>query len=77
MRSLLLFCVGLSMALALTAGTAWGEPASLTGLEPENQLTADRLASWVLEANPGLAAVQAAAEAAAYRIDPAGPLHRG
>ncbi len=74
MRSLLLFCVGLSMALALTAGTAWGEPASLTGLEPENQLTADRLASWVLEANPGLAAVQAAAEAAAYRIDPAGAL---
>ncbi|MCH9670540.1 MAG: TolC family protein [Gammaproteobacteria bacterium] len=37
-------------------------------------LTADSLASWVLEANPGLAAIEAAAEAAAYRVDPAGSL---
>ena len=37
-------------------------------------MTADDLVSQVLEANPGLAAIEAAAEAAAYRIEPAGSL---
>jgi outer membrane protein TolC len=37
-------------------------------------MTADNLASWVLEANPGLAAIEAAAEAAAHRIEPEGSL---
>jgi outer membrane protein TolC len=37
-------------------------------------MTAEDLVSSVLEANPGLAAIEAAAEAAAYRIEPAGSL---
>lgn len=35
---------------------------------------AEQLAAWVLDANPGLAAIQAAADASSYRIDPAGSL---
>lgn len=64
------------MALSLATGSASGDPAfeKHAGFNPENQLTADGLAAWVLEANPGLAAIQAAAEAAAFRIDPAGSL---
>ena len=60
----------------LSAGALWAAPA----LQDENvpradqPMTADDLASWVLEANPGLAAIEAAAEAAAYRIEPAGSL---
>ncbi len=76
MRSLQLRCVSLGIALFLTAGAAWGDPVleNHTGSRPENQLTADGLAAWVLEANPGLASIQAAAEAAAFRIDSAGSL---
>ncbi len=76
MRSLLLLCMGLSALLALAVGSAWGDPApqKLAGPESGVPLTADNLASWVLESNPGLAAIQAAAEAAAYRIDSAGSL---
>jgi outer membrane protein TolC len=37
-------------------------------------MTADDLASWVLDANPGVAAIEAAAEAAAHRIEPEGSL---
>lgn len=37
-------------------------------------MTAEELAAWVLERNPGLQAAQAAARAAAFRIDPAGSL---
>jgi outer membrane protein TolC len=60
----------------LTAGPLRAAPA----LQNENPpvsiqpMTAEDLASWVLEANPGLAAIEAAAEAATYRIDPAGSL---
>ncbi|MCZ6658150.1 MAG: TolC family protein [Gammaproteobacteria bacterium] len=43
-------------------------------LTDQTYFTADQLVAWVLEANPGLAAIQAAAEAAAFRIDPAGSL---
>lgn len=62
--------------LTLAAGPVWAEPPSLTPGRPEagQPLTADNLAAWVLEANPGLAAIEAAAEAAAYRIEPAGSL---
>jgi outer membrane protein TolC len=68
-------CGGFSAALVL-ASVTWGEstPPEHTGPETESTLTADGLASWVLEANPGLAAIQAAADSAAHRIDPAGSL---
>lgn len=46
-----------------TAGTGTGQP-----------LTANALAAWALDANPGLASAAARAEAAAFRIDPAGSL---
>ena len=66
----------LSIVLALAAGLVWSnsaaqEPASLGTGKP---ITAEQLAAWVLEANPGLAAAQAAAESAAYRVDLAGAL---
>lgn len=37
-------------------------------------LSADVLVDWVIEANPGIAALNAAAEAALYRVEPAGSL---
>lgn len=37
-------------------------------------MTAEQLAEWVLEANPGLASAAAGAAAAAYRVEPAGSL---
>lgn len=75
MPSNYLRCVSFSAALVL-ASSAWGEsaPYEHTGSETERTLTADSLASWVLEANPSLLAVQAAADSAAHRIDPAGSL---
>lgn len=75
MRSYQLRCVGFCTALAFAAGAAWGNPAQENSSRkyPET-LTAEVLAAWVLEANPGLAAIQAAAESAAYRVDPAGSL---
>ncbi len=75
MRSYQLRCVGICTALAFAAGAAWGNPAQQnTSREYPETLTAEVLAAWVLEANPGLAAIQAAAESAAYRVDPAGSL---
>ncbi len=76
MRSLLFRCAGLGALLAFAAGAVWGNsaPDKITGPESGMPLTADNLALWVLEANPGLAAIQAAAEAAAYRVDSAGSL---
>lgn len=75
MRSYQLRCVGICTALAFAAGAAWGNPAQqdTSGEYPET-LTAEILAAWVLEANPGLSAIQAAAESAAFRVDPAGSL---
>lgn len=76
MRTLLLPRVCFGIALSLATGAALGEPTleQYAGHSPDNQLTADTLAALVLEANPGLAAIQAAAEAAAFRIGPAGSL---
>jgi outer membrane protein, heavy metal efflux system len=75
LRSLLLLA-GLGAQLAFTVSVAWGNPASddLAGPESGPPLTADNLATWVLNANPGLAAIQAAAQAAAYRVHYAGSL---
>ena len=75
MRSYQLQCVVICTALAFAAGAAWGNPAqqNTSGESPET-LTAEVLAALVLEANPGLSAIQAAAESAAYRVDPAGSL---
>ena len=75
MRSYHLRCVGICTALAFAAGTAWGNPAqkNTSGEYPET-LTAEVLSTWVLEANPGLSAIQAAAESAAFRVVPAGSL---
>ena len=76
MRAVSLSFAILCVVPALSAGPAWGAPA----LEEQNRrgagqpLTAEDLAAWVIEANPGLAAMQAAAEAAAYRIEPAASL---
>lgn len=69
-------CAIFSAVLAHTAVPVWGD----AGLQeadstPSGQpFTAASLVSKVLEANPGLAAIQSAAAAAAYRIDPAGSL---
>ncbi len=62
--------------LALTMGPAHSEPTPVkpAGIETGKQFTAADLVSWVLEANAGLAGIRAAAEAAAYRIEPAGSL---
>jgi len=76
LRSQFIYCVCFGIALSLATGAALADPAlkQLAGPNPEYQLTADTLATWVLDANPGLAAIQAAADAAAFRIDPAGSL---
>ncbi|SFL17629.1 Outer membrane protein TolC [Nitrosomonas aestuarii] len=76
MRTLYLQCTAFSVLLVLIISSAWGNLMSQenTGKSSGQHLTAEQLASWVLEVNPGLAAIQAAAEAAAYRIDPAGSL---
>lgn len=69
-------CAVFSAVLAFAAPTAWSDPAPQEQLSPESgqTFTADNLVAWVLEANPGLAAIEAAAEAAAYRVDPASSL---
>ena len=69
-------CAIISVVLAHTAVPVWGDPGLREpGSTPSGQLlTADSLVSEVLEANPGLAAIEAAAAAAAFRIDPAGSL---
>ena len=76
MRSLIFRCAGLSALIVLAAGAAWGDPAPQVPADPDSgaSLTADDLASWVLQVNPGLSAIESAAEAAAYRVDSAGSL---
>ncbi len=64
---------------ALLALIAAAEPAASAPQEPRDHpsarpFTAEALVQWVLEANPGLAAAEATAEAASYRIEPAGSL---
>ncbi len=46
----------------------------ITDKSKNNQFTAEYLANWVLEANPGIAALTEAAEVAILRIEPAGAL---
>ncbi len=66
-------CFGAAMVFSL--GSAWAEDTSRTHSGSETELiTADGLAAWVIELNPGLAGLQAAAEAAAFHIDAAGSL---
>jgi hypothetical protein len=76
MRSPINQSAGLGILLVLAAGAAWGDSASQKFADPDSGvlLTADDLASWVLEVNPGLSAIRSAAEAAAYRVDSAGSL---
>ena len=76
MQSLINQCTGLGILLILSSGAAWGDSVSqkFANQDPGVLLTADDLASWVLEVNPGLSAIQSAAEAAAYRIESAGSL---
>jgi len=64
---------------ALLALIAAGEPAASAPQESGDHesaqpMTAEALVEWVMDANPGLAAAGAAAESAAYRIEPAGSL---
>jgi outer membrane protein TolC len=59
----------LSTVLTLAATLVWSD-SSYPGID--QPITAEQLAAWVLEANPSLAAAQAAADSAAYRIDAAG-----
>lgn len=65
-----------SVAAILAAATAQG--AAVSGAPPALEtgplLTADRLVAMVLDANAGLAAADAAANAAAHRVEPAGAL---
>ncbi len=76
MPSNYLRCAVFSAVLTLISVPVWGDspPHDPVHTESGQPLTAESLASWVLEANPGLAAIEAAAAAAAYRVDPAGSL---
>lgn len=73
MRSRFLRCAGLGALLTLAAAPAWSEAAPSVAANVD-VLTAETLARWVVDANPGLDAVEAAAESAAFRIEPAGSL---
>lgn len=67
--------VAVCVALIVTGSAASADPAvQNTTAEHAKGMTADGLASRILEANPGLVAIEAAAEAAAFRVDPAGSL---
>lgn len=59
----------LSIAMSLNAA----EPSS-TKLKEHVYLSADRLVAMVLQENPGIAELSAAAEVAAFRVEPAGSL---
>lgn len=75
MRAIPLSCAILFALPALYAGAVRAAPPlSEPDTAAAERLTANQLASLVLETNPGLAAAEAAAEAATYRIDPAGSL---
>lgn len=75
MRTRLFRSVAVGVALIITGSAALADSADQdTTAEPAERLTAEGLAARVLEANPGLVAIEAAAEAAAYRVNPAGSL---
>jgi outer membrane protein TolC len=68
--------VVISAWLILGSSPVWGDSLrqETNNIKTGQYLTAKKLAEWVIKANPGLASLHAAAEAAAYRIDPAGSL---
>ena len=73
MRTRLFRSAAVCAALIITGSAALADFADHDKTaEHAERMTADGLASRVLEANPGLVAIEAAAEAAAYRVDPAG-----
>ena len=66
--------LSLHLAVFLAVAPGWAASEEPDAAASGELLTAESLASWVLEANAGLAAMRAAAEAAAFRIEPAGSL---
>jgi cobalt-zinc-cadmium efflux system outer membrane protein len=74
--ALLLVASGVAQAQPSAADPAKSaQPPTIAQDGQQSQLlTPAELAAWVLERNPGLQAARAAAEAAAYRIEPAGAL---
>ena len=77
MFTLSLRCVAaISTWLIFSNSPVWGDSLQqeTSGVETDQHLTAEKLTEWVIKANPGLASSQAAAEAAAHRINPAGSL---
>ena len=74
MHVISLRCAGFCAALVVAMGPVWSAPPPQEHMGPEQPLTAESLAAWVLEANSGLAAMEAMAEAASYGIEPAGSL---
>lgn len=75
MRTRLFRSVAVCLALIITCSAVLADSADQDKTtEHAERLTAMGLAAWVLEANPGLVAIEAAAEAAAFRVDPAGSL---
>lgn len=76
MKSIIVKSACLGAALIFCTRLSAGEPpneAGSAGVQVEF-LSADTLAKWVVEANPSVAALAAAAEAASYRVAPAGAL---
>lgn len=67
-------CLGAALTFCthLPAGEPPNDPSS-AGVQAE-LLSADTLTKWVVEANPSVAALASAAEAARYRVAPAGAL---
>ncbi len=66
--------VAISVTLVLICSAAPADHAAPHLVEHAEVLNADGLAAWVLERNPGIIAIKATAEAAAFRIEPAGSL---
>lgn len=76
MRAIPERCAVFSAMLAFAGSPVWSSPAPPEAARSETgqTITADELVGLVIEANPGLAALQAAADAATYRVDTAGSL---
>jgi len=63
---------GVAIGALVFATAAAASPG--TALPADTAITESELVAWVLEANANLASLRAAAEAATFRIDPAGSL---
>lgn len=75
MRTRLIRSVTFSVALIITHSAPLADIVNQdTSVKYAERLTAEKLASRVLRVNPGLVALEAAAEAAAFRVGPAGSL---